>query len=287
MAIKKDILTYNFTPNGIKEHRGIVLHSMWGTYSGSIAWFKNPSSKASAHYMISESGEITQMVLEKDMAWHAGVIDDVAPDWVRPNPNWYTIGIEVEDKRDANWQYPEAQRKALRELVAAVRKRYDIPEERVVLHKELNPSRRSDPVGNYADAWLFDKVEESDIEQEIIADYEALTGKTPERSTIEWRLIQGLSHKDRMIDIMEGDGNFKEKWIKPAVDSALHTANEACIREKEELEQKWRSDMDSAKQKCDEEKAKLTAELKTCKEGKCEDLGWKEHAMLAIKKFPN
>jgi hypothetical protein len=93
-------------------------------------------------------------------------------------------------------------------------------------------------------------VEESGIEQEIIADYEALTGKTPERSTIEWRLIQGLSHKDRMLDIMGGDGDFKDIWVKPAVDSALHTANEACIREKEELEKKWQSDMDSAKQKC-------------------------------------
>jgi hypothetical protein len=130
-------------------------------------------------------------------------------------------------------------------------------------------------------------VEESGIEQEIIADYEALTSKTPERSTIEWRLIQGLSHKDRMLDIMNGDGDFKEIWIKPAVDGALYAANEACLREKEQLDTEWQSKMDIAKAECEEQIEKLEADLKACQGGKCEDLSWKEHAMLAIKKFPN
>jgi N-acetyl-anhydromuramyl-L-alanine amidase AmpD len=170
MTIKKDLITINFTPDGMKEVRGICLHSMWGTYLGSIAWFKNPDAKASAHYCISAEGEITQCVLEKDMAWHAGIIDDVAPDWVRPNPNWYTIGIELEDKRDPHWPYPIAQREALKELVTNVMKRYSIPFERVVLHKNLNPSRRSDPVGDFSFDWLFNGggvITDSDLKNAI------------------------------------------------------------------------------------------------------------------------
>jgi len=166
MNVKKDILTINFTPNGMKEIRGLVIHSMWGTYQGSITWFKNPDAKASAHYLISAEGEITQMVEDKDMAWHAGIIDDVAPEWVRPNPNWYTLGIELEDKRDVNWSYPEPQRFAARELVKSLMNKYSLPSERVLLHKWLNPSRRSDPVGQFSFEWLIPSAPPTNEDQE-------------------------------------------------------------------------------------------------------------------------
>jgi N-acetylmuramoyl-L-alanine amidase CwlA len=156
MQIKKNITNVNFTPNGMREVRGVVLHSMWGTYAGSIAWFKNPDAQASAHFLVSATGEITQMVEEKDMAWHAGVIDQgKPPSWVLPNPNFYTIGIELEDKRDANWQYPEAQRKATRELCDYLKTKYNLSNDRFLLHRNLVPSRRSDPVGAFSYDWAL------------------------------------------------------------------------------------------------------------------------------------
>ncbi|MCE9560345.1 MAG: N-acetylmuramoyl-L-alanine amidase [Armatimonadetes bacterium] len=52
----------------------VVIHIMEGSYAGSISWFQNPSSNVSAHYCLkSSTGEVTQMVREKDLAWHAGV----------------------------------------------------------------------------------------------------------------------------------------------------------------------------------------------------------------------
>ena len=41
------------------------------SYAGAISWFKNPGSGVSAHYCISPSGEITQLVELADKAYHA------------------------------------------------------------------------------------------------------------------------------------------------------------------------------------------------------------------------
>jgi len=40
--------------------------------NGTISWFKNPVAKVSAHYIVGQDGEVVQMVLHKDVAWHAG-----------------------------------------------------------------------------------------------------------------------------------------------------------------------------------------------------------------------
>jgi hypothetical protein len=130
---------------------------MWGTQSGSIAWFKNPDAKASAHYCISQDGEIVRTVPDMSIGWHAGVFDEPIADWLKPNPNNTTIGIELEDKRDPHWAYPESQRQALKELVDYLCITYSIPKdsEHILLHKNLNPSRRSDPVGQFDLNWVL------------------------------------------------------------------------------------------------------------------------------------
>jgi len=63
----------------------VAIHTMQGTYSGSISWFQNTASQASAHYMVrSSDGQITQMVRDSKKAWHAR------------SANPYSIGIEHE-----------------------------------------------------------------------------------------------------------------------------------------------------------------------------------------------
>lgn len=63
----------------------VVIHTMQGSYAGSINWFLNPASQVSSHYLMrSSDGQITQMVRNRDKAWH-----------VR-SANPYTIGIEHE-----------------------------------------------------------------------------------------------------------------------------------------------------------------------------------------------
>ena len=63
----------------------VTIHDVEGSYAGCISWFQNTSSNVSAHYVVrSSDGQITQMVLESNKAWHVG------------SENPYTIGIEHE-----------------------------------------------------------------------------------------------------------------------------------------------------------------------------------------------
>jgi len=74
----------NYTANRPYTTR-IVIHVTQGSFAGSVSWLKNPSSQASAHYVIrSSDGYIVQLVREKDKAWHARC-------W-----NNFTLGIEHE-----------------------------------------------------------------------------------------------------------------------------------------------------------------------------------------------
>ncbi len=63
----------------------IVIHTIQGSYAGAISWSQNCSSNVSYHYVIrSSDGQVTQMVLEGNKAWHVG------------SENSYTIGYEHE-----------------------------------------------------------------------------------------------------------------------------------------------------------------------------------------------
>ncbi len=63
----------------------ITIHTIQGSYDGAISWAQNCNSNVSYHYVIKSSdGQVTQMVLEADKAWHVG------------SENNYTIGYEHE-----------------------------------------------------------------------------------------------------------------------------------------------------------------------------------------------
>lgn len=63
----------------------ITIHTIQGSYAGAISWAQNCNSNVSYHYVIrSSDGQVTQMVLEANKAWHVG------------SENPYTIGYEHE-----------------------------------------------------------------------------------------------------------------------------------------------------------------------------------------------
>lgn len=68
-----------------KAVSAVAIHTAQGSYGGTISWFKNPSSNVSAHYVIrSSDGQVTQMVRNKDRAWHLR------------DQNSFALGIEHE-----------------------------------------------------------------------------------------------------------------------------------------------------------------------------------------------
>jgi len=157
--IRKNITTINqWHDRAGYEVKGIVMHSMAGTQRGTIAWFMNPKSKVSAHYCISDTGDVVLTVSEKAAAWHAGQVTanrDKAPALIRDNwginPNLITIGIELEDKNNRNHKYTDAQYSAAVILVADICERYNIPMDRghVFMHRESDPVNKSDPLGQW------------------------------------------------------------------------------------------------------------------------------------------
>ena len=111
--------------------RYVVIHTMQGSYSGSISWFQNPAAGASAHYNIrSSDGEITQMVHERDTAWHAGNL----------TYNRRSVGIEHEGfVSDPGRWYTDAMYRSSAALTRHLCDKYGIPIDRshIIGHNEV------------------------------------------------------------------------------------------------------------------------------------------------------
>ena len=96
-----------------KDVSAVVIHYTEGSYAGCISWFKNCEAQVSAHYVIrSVDGQITQMVLEKDKAWHAR------------SANGYTIGIEHEAYGNVWEFFTEEMYQSSADLVRSICSRY-------------------------------------------------------------------------------------------------------------------------------------------------------------------
>ncbi len=75
---------------------GTVFHyTAGGSAGGSISWLCNPAAKASAHFVISRSGDTTQLVPLDRKAWHAGVSEMLIGDEMKSDASRHTIGIEL------------------------------------------------------------------------------------------------------------------------------------------------------------------------------------------------
>src|SRR6266852_8998038 len=98
----------------------IIIHDIEGTTGSAIARFQDPSAAASAHYIVSDNGQITQMVAEKDIAWHAG-------NW---DYNTRAIGIEHEGYAyGPNWYTPTMYQVSA-QLIASICSRWGVPMDR-------------------------------------------------------------------------------------------------------------------------------------------------------------
>lgn len=93
----------------------VAIHTMQGSYSGSISWFQNPNSSASAHYMVrSSDGQVTQMVREYQKAWHAR------------SANPYSVGIEHEGYVSNPAWYTEAMYSASANITKHICAKYSV-----------------------------------------------------------------------------------------------------------------------------------------------------------------
>lgn len=67
----------NETPNGMHDDspapglqlKGVVVHIMQGSETGTDSWFHNPKAQASAHFGVCKDGHVVQWVDTHDKAW--------------------------------------------------------------------------------------------------------------------------------------------------------------------------------------------------------------------------
>lgn len=103
----------------------------------------DPEAQVSAHYLITEQGEVIRLVKEAHRAWHAG-----ASFWRgHKDVNSASIGIELDHPgHELGYRnFADAQINALVPLLNRIVKHYDIPRANVVGHSDVAPARKVDP----------------------------------------------------------------------------------------------------------------------------------------------
>ena len=118
----------------------IVLHyTAMQTAEAALERLCDPAAEVSCHYLISETGQLWQLVDEEMRAWHAG-----AGAWgAVTDVNSRSIGIELANT--GRQPYSEPQMAVLERLLATIMGRWSIPPERVSGHSDMAPTRKQDP----------------------------------------------------------------------------------------------------------------------------------------------
>lgn len=135
----------NFGARAGGQQPSIILLHYTGMTSveSAIHWLARPESNVSCHYVVSEEGEITQMVPELHRAWHAGVSH-----WRGDSDiNSCSIGIEIHNPgHDLGYpDFPEGQMAAVEALCLDIIKRQGIEPHYVLAHSDVAPRRKMDP----------------------------------------------------------------------------------------------------------------------------------------------
>lgn len=162
----------------------IVIHWACCTGAQCVNWFLNPGCKVSSHYVLDRFGNVTQMVDEKYIAWHAGYSHFKnyptklgKTDWKSLNP--CSIGIEQAGPpshinkliKKYNWDIPEWQGWPENQIQGLIRLCRDIkmrwPEIKLTDHSTIAPGRKSDVLGKSGiDLFPWERLlEETGIEE--------------------------------------------------------------------------------------------------------------------------
>jgi N-acetyl-anhydromuramyl-L-alanine amidase AmpD len=120
---------YTHAQRSARQVRFIVIHVTEGTYVGSVAWLRDPRAHASANFVVSREGHVTELVPIHDIAWHAG-------NWAY---NVRSVGIENTGYVDDPAGFPLREYKATARLAATIARRSLIPIDRrhIIGHSDV------------------------------------------------------------------------------------------------------------------------------------------------------
>jgi N-acetyl-anhydromuramyl-L-alanine amidase AmpD len=184
----------------------VVIHTTQGSYAGTISWFQNPAASVSAHYVIrSSDGAITQMVREKDIAWHAG-------NW---NYNTQSVGIEHEGfVNNPSW-YTDSMYRASAALTRNICLKYGIPmtRSRIIGHSEVPSATHTDPGPNWNWTYYMQLVTQTSAWETIID------------NETSGRFTASASWDTSSFSSQRRGANYRFTTPEPVSDAAWYKAN--------------------------------------------------------------
>jgi N-acetylmuramoyl-L-alanine amidase len=133
----------NFDPRPTPPDMIVLHYTGMPTGEAAIERLRDPAAKVSAHYVVEEDGRIFRLVPEERRAWHAGVsfwkgVRDI---------NTASVGVEIVNPgHEFGYRpFPDAQITSVIALVADIRTRWTVENDRIVGHSDVAPDRKDDP----------------------------------------------------------------------------------------------------------------------------------------------
>jgi len=130
----------NHNTRGAQTVKVIVLHADASpNEKGCLSWLQSSESKVSYHALVGRDGKVYTVVPYDRRAWHAG-----KSEWNgHKDVNGVSVGLCFSNKNDGKEPLTEAQQKAMKALIADVRRKYgQVP---VTTHAKVSPGRKNDP----------------------------------------------------------------------------------------------------------------------------------------------
>ena len=141
--VHREVLSPNYGERTLPISMVVLHYTEMKPVETALARMCDPAASVSAHYCITEEGEVIRLVPEHARAWHAGAsywrgIRDV---------NSASIGIELDHPghKYGYGPFPDAQFEALVPLLARMVQAHGIPRANVVGHSDVAPARKIDP----------------------------------------------------------------------------------------------------------------------------------------------
>ncbi len=133
--------TTNF--NLRKPNYVVIHHTAQDSTAQTLKTFTLTRTQVSAHYVIGKDGKVYHMLNDYLRAWHGGV-----GQWGNNTDlNSSSIGIELDN--DGSETFSEAQIESLLQVLALLKKNYNIPAKNFIGHSDIAPTRKVDPNANF------------------------------------------------------------------------------------------------------------------------------------------
>ena len=133
----------NYDKRNNKRISFLILHyTALPSVEDSIKYLCDKKNKVSCHYIISQNGNIYNLVSEKNRAWHAG-----QSAWLlEKDLNSSSIGIELDfSTNNNNNKFSKLLIESLISLLIYLKKKYKINKKNILGHSDIAPYRKIDP----------------------------------------------------------------------------------------------------------------------------------------------